>query len=212
MKFLNNTLLALLFLLAAFLLIMQYVRASSSSPINATVKISICGNNVKEGGEDCDNSDLGGATCASLGYGGGTLTCDISCSYDTSGCIATPTPTATPTPSSTPTPTPTITVSVTSSTTTSTPTPGTATTSTITLNPTPVLPPALKAFDINGIGRILRSDLPAVVKIWVDDWQSNFSQQAKAIVNNLTNADCDLNRDGRCDLRDFSILMFYVGR
>src|SRR5207245_9747476 len=37
-------------------------------------------------GEDCDGTDLGGATCVSLGFGGGTLTCGADCAFDTSQC------------------------------------------------------------------------------------------------------------------------------
>jgi hypothetical protein len=45
-----------------------------------------CGNGVKDPGEDCDGADLGGATCESLGFTGGTLACSPACTYDTSGC------------------------------------------------------------------------------------------------------------------------------
>ena len=45
-----------------------------------------CGNGVLETGEQCDGGDLGGATCASLGYTGGTLTCSATCTLDVSGC------------------------------------------------------------------------------------------------------------------------------
>ncbi len=38
-------------------------------------------------GEDCNGTNLGGATCKTLGFGSGTLTCDSICGYDTSGCI-----------------------------------------------------------------------------------------------------------------------------
>jgi hypothetical protein len=49
----------------------------------------VCGNNVKEAGEVCDGTELGGATCASLGFVSGTLGCSSSCqSFDTSGCVA----------------------------------------------------------------------------------------------------------------------------
>jgi hypothetical protein len=47
-----------------------------------------CGNGTIEITERCDGVDLGGATCASLGYGlGGTLECTDACAYDTSGCV-----------------------------------------------------------------------------------------------------------------------------
>jgi hypothetical protein len=48
---------------------------------------SACGDAVVNvAGEQCDGSDLGGATCTSLGYtNGGTL---AGCGYDTSGCAS----------------------------------------------------------------------------------------------------------------------------
>jgi uncharacterized protein DUF1566 len=45
-----------------------------------------CGNGTREGLEDCDGADLGGASCTSLGFLGGTLACGSSCRFDTSGC------------------------------------------------------------------------------------------------------------------------------
>jgi hypothetical protein len=36
--------------------------------------------------ESCDGSDLGTATCASLGFGGGTLACSDRCTFQTNGC------------------------------------------------------------------------------------------------------------------------------
>lgn len=37
-------------------------------------------------GEDCDGSDLGGHSCTSLGFLGGTLGCSAGCRYETSAC------------------------------------------------------------------------------------------------------------------------------
>jgi len=49
-----------------------------------------CGNGVRDDaiGEVCDGSDLGAATCSNLGFTSGTLACDGTCGYDTSGCGA----------------------------------------------------------------------------------------------------------------------------
>ena len=48
---------------------------------------STCGNNVAEGNEVCDGTDLRGEDCISLGFEGGTLACNASCDgFDTSGC------------------------------------------------------------------------------------------------------------------------------
>lgn len=46
----------------------------------------LCGNNMADGEEACDGSDLRGQTCFSLGFDGGTLACNKNCTFDTSGC------------------------------------------------------------------------------------------------------------------------------
>jgi len=52
---------------------------------------AVCGDDVVEDTEDCEEDDLDGATCGSLGYsGGGNLACADDCSFDTSGCSAGP--------------------------------------------------------------------------------------------------------------------------
>ncbi|OYT27112.1 MAG: hypothetical protein B6U97_02370 [Candidatus Altiarchaeales archaeon ex4484_96] len=47
---------------------------------------SYCGDGMKDEGEQCDGSDLGGKSCKSLGYDRGTLKCSSSCTYITSSC------------------------------------------------------------------------------------------------------------------------------
>src|ERR1051326_4337717 len=48
-----------------------------------------CGNGVRGGAdEQCDGSDLGGATCQSRGFAGGTLACGSDCRFDGAGCTA----------------------------------------------------------------------------------------------------------------------------
>lgn len=48
----------------------------------------ICGNGVLDGTEVCDAPDVGGQTCASQGFDGGTLDCLDDCSgFDASGCF-----------------------------------------------------------------------------------------------------------------------------
>ncbi len=46
-----------------------------------------CGNDIKEGTEQCDGNDLGGADCISLRFFSGTLSCTSSCKYDATNCI-----------------------------------------------------------------------------------------------------------------------------
>jgi hypothetical protein len=47
----------------------------------------LCSDGTKNGSEQCDGLDLGGASCNSLGYTmGGTLGCTAACQYDISPC------------------------------------------------------------------------------------------------------------------------------
>lgn len=59
----------------------------SQGTIESTVKISICGNDIREANEKCDRTDLAGKTCQDFGYSGGTLKCGIACDeFDLSSC------------------------------------------------------------------------------------------------------------------------------
>ena len=66
--------------------------ASENVNINATVPGPVCGDGIIGSGEQCDGSNLGGATCVSVGFGGGSLSCKANCTYNTSQCISTPPP------------------------------------------------------------------------------------------------------------------------
>lgn len=61
--------------------------SGSETAIEAVVGIGVCGNAVIEGNEDCEGVNLGGQSCADLGFSGGDLSCDIACSFDVSMCI-----------------------------------------------------------------------------------------------------------------------------
>jgi len=49
---------------------------------------NVCGNNIREGTEMCDGTDLGGNTCESQGFYGGVLSCNTECELDVSQCEA----------------------------------------------------------------------------------------------------------------------------
>jgi hypothetical protein len=48
--------------------------------------VSICGNGVVTGTEQCDGQDFGVLTCGTFGFVHGVLMCNESCAVDTSGC------------------------------------------------------------------------------------------------------------------------------
>ena len=58
-----------------------------TAPIVANFRASaVCGNGIVESGEECDGSDLGGASCTAVGCASGTPTCTTSCTLDYSSC------------------------------------------------------------------------------------------------------------------------------
>lgn len=68
------------------------VNGGTSGPIvvppdTTTCVADICGDGFRVSTEQCDGSDLNGATCESLGFDGGSLACGPCCSYDTSSCL-----------------------------------------------------------------------------------------------------------------------------
>jgi len=173
-------------------------------PVTATVRISICGDGVAEGDEDCDGIDLRNFKCEDVGYKPGGLKCSPACEFDISKC-GDPLPTATPTIA-------------------------TSDSSNIYGNSgnTPSvehrqdtvkkldnvvdklimritaavhkLPQAIKFYDSNTDGNILRSELADAVSMWVKELRNSRAKSER----------CDINSDGVCNLIDFSILMYHV--
>ena len=189
----------------------RVVYAITSSRIDATVKISICGNSIKEGGEDCDDQDFGGESCGTVGYTHGFLGCKNDCTYNNTLCIFVPSPTPTITPS--PTPSPMISPQPTQP--TSTPGP-TATASPSTSTPEievsektfvetlvqELLPADLKKFDTNGDNTISREELISGISFWVSSWRDTRTGEGEV-------ERCDINTDTVCNLRDFSVILYY---
>ena len=48
--------------------------------------VDVCGDGVATGSEVCDNGDLNGGSCSSLGFVSGTLGCASDCTFDTAAC------------------------------------------------------------------------------------------------------------------------------
>ncbi len=64
---------------------------AEANTVQTTIQVvvsAVCGNGTKEGTEQCDGSDLGGESCVTRGYTGGTLSCDAGCTFNTSNCTS----------------------------------------------------------------------------------------------------------------------------
>ena len=75
--------------LAAAAILFSFGAASAQVSITAKVP-GVCGNDISEIDEQCEPGppeDLGGASCVSLGFASGDLSCAPSCLFDTSACV-----------------------------------------------------------------------------------------------------------------------------
>lgn len=173
------------------LLVSSYAQVDG---LTATVKVSLCGDNIAEGKEHCDGTDTPNNTCVFWGYDGGEILCDPSCYYDFSNCYHDPEEEEPINPDETEA-------------------------EIILLNPIYqyiIFPTQedsertafLKSFDANNNGLIEADEIPLIVVNWVNAWTHEFD-------DDFTRSDhvlkiCDLNEDSKCDVVDFSMLMFLV--
>jgi len=69
---------------------------AKANGVTATVKITVCGDEIVEGPEECDPpgdvSDFRGKSCQDFGHTQGSLYCNIGCTIDTSACYTPSTP------------------------------------------------------------------------------------------------------------------------
>ena len=65
----------------------QFVFAVTDEVI-ITGTVPGCGDGVIQSGESCDGSSLNGKSCSTQGFSGGTLSCNSSCTFNTSSCTS----------------------------------------------------------------------------------------------------------------------------
>lgn len=68
--------------------IFDALASSSQLQIRLASPPPVCGNNIKEGGEQCDGTDLNSQTCVSRGFSSGNLSCNTDCTFNTTGCTS----------------------------------------------------------------------------------------------------------------------------
>lgn len=79
---------AIIIFLGAGVFALHSLTDAQNATVNTTVQITVCGNGEQEAGEQCDGSDLGGATCSNQGFSGGSISCNSGCEVDTSSCTS----------------------------------------------------------------------------------------------------------------------------
>jgi len=85
----KNTLQNFLYSLLFVILFVSISGLSYATSVNISADVQgLCGNGNVDSGEQCDGSNLGGATCVSQGYTGGTLSCNSNCTFNTSACTS----------------------------------------------------------------------------------------------------------------------------
>lgn len=80
------------------------------------------------------------------------------------------------------------------------------------------VPALVKKFDTQGTGKISINNLYDALAYWLRDWRDIISltmrltaeEREQKLSTIVADKNCDLNKDGRCDLRDFSILLYHV--
>ncbi|GBD34352.1 hypothetical protein HRbin35_00064 [bacterium HR35] len=87
---LKNFFNVVLIIFFSFLLLYAFNYLKSAGVTIKAFVPGVCGNNLKEPGEECDGPDLGGQSCVSLGYSGGTLSCNSNCTFNASQCTISP--------------------------------------------------------------------------------------------------------------------------
>lgn len=223
--------LVVFFLSLKFFVTVGPIFAASTDAIDIEVRLSVCGDSVIENPEDCEGVDLNSATCVSEGYASGDLSCTISCEFDYTDCVPLPSPTPTPTPSPSSGGGSSGSSGSTSTNDSSSSTTATNVVTTLIRNLSNIfrtsssnnfdneeviiinLPPQLLQFKQTVSGLIVREELPRVLDFFAKSWRAyladaSLSQQSSIVTTNIK--DCDVNQDNKCDIKDFSVLLYYI--
>ena len=86
----ENFLKTIFFILIITISFLIYQKSKSTSVTVTAIVPGVCGNGIKEIGEQCDENDFGGQTCFNFGYSGGNLSCNANCTLNFSGCTLVP--------------------------------------------------------------------------------------------------------------------------
>lgn len=158
-----------------------------SSNVNADVEVSVCGDGIVEGPEQCEPLVPVTMSCKDIGYDKGSLSCDPSCSFNQINCeYVAPKPILPPFPNifDPDDEEPDKVVSY--------------------------LPFFLELYDTNLDGKLTIQEYCVGLTYWLKKWKLRLiNEQPEADIGRIAGAKdtCDLNFDGNCNLVDFSIFL-----
>lgn len=156
---------------------------STSDIVDISLKLSLCGDGIVEGPEDCELTSEIIKTCLDFGYQSGLLTCDYSCSYDYSACKYIP---------KKETEKPNLEKSENEK----------------KENIISKLPFFIGLFDLNRDGKIDFTEFTNILYTWVDNWK--LFREASLEDKEDVKGTCDVNNDKVCNVIDFSIILYYI--
>ncbi len=177
MKLLGKILVTISLILVPASSVLAY---SQYSNIGATVKISVCGNNIVEDMEDCEVSQNQIYNCQDFGFQSKEIRCDISCAYDLLSCIPIETK-------------------------------ENKVNEIQKVEENVKLPLLLTIWDENNDGKLELEEFTTFIKEWVSNWKifavatTDKTQDEKLELAK----DCDINTDGVCNIKDFSIILYH---
>lgn len=157
-----------------------------STTVDVSLKLSLCGDGVVEGSEDCEMNQNISKSCIDYGYQEGILTCDYSCSYDYSNCkyVKYEEPKVEPTK------------------------PIDEKKETIIEKVISYLPILIRTFDLDRDGKITQPEFKTLIVEWVSNWK--IFRKSDDDVKQEVKGTCDVNGDKVCNILDFSIILYHV--
>lgn len=80
----------IIFLIVFFFALPFFADSATTTALTVELVATVpgCGDGIIVGGEQCDTANFGGSSCASLGFAGGTLSCTLACTINTSACTS----------------------------------------------------------------------------------------------------------------------------